>query len=114
MNRADILAQASTYVTKDRNTSYGEPEDNFSRIAILREAWAKVRSPDFPPAANVAVEEMLLKLARLSHNWTHQDSWVDGCGYFACGGEIATASAKTPTPNLTGGFPPLSGRRHHP
>lgn len=90
MNRAEVLDAAKGYVTKDRNTSYGEPEANFARIRILRQAWAQVRSPDFPADVNVAVDEALLKLARLSHNWTHEDSWADAIGYLACGAEIAT------------------------
>ncbi len=90
MNRSDILDAAKGYVTKDRNASYGEPEDNFRRIAILRDAWAQVRGPEFPDGANVAVDEMLLKLARLSYNPTHADSWADAIGYLACGAEIAT------------------------
>jgi hypothetical protein len=30
----------------------------------------------------------LLKLARIKSNPRHQDNWVDGCGYLACGGEL--------------------------
>jgi hypothetical protein len=32
----------------------------------------------------------LLKLARAKANPAHADNWIDGCGYLACGGEIAT------------------------
>jgi hypothetical protein len=31
----------------------------------------------------------LLKLARIKANPDNMDSWIDGCGYLACGGEIA-------------------------
>ena len=32
----------------------------------------------------------LLKIARASVNPEHIDSWIDGAGYMACGGEIST------------------------
>ena len=40
-------------------------------------------------AEDVAAMMALLKIARISENQRHMDNWVDGCGYFACGGEIA-------------------------
>ena len=36
----------------------------------------------------------LLKIARLMSNPEHADSWIDGAGYLACGGEVATLEAK--------------------
>ena len=35
----------------------------------------------------------LLKIARIIYNPEHMDSWVDGCGYLACGAEIAARRA---------------------
>ena len=40
------------------------------------------------PLSDVAVMMTLLKLARIKSNPRHQDNWVDGCGYLACGGEL--------------------------
>lgn len=34
-----------------------------------------------------------LKSVRAWHNPAHLDNWVDGAGYYACGGEIATGGA---------------------
>ena len=43
-------------------------------------------------AHDVAVMMALLKVARIKQNPQHIDNWVDGAGYFACGGEIATCN----------------------
>ena len=87
MNRADILATASEYVTKDRATTHGDAEDNFRRIADLWNAYLGV---DDITSIDVAVMLALLKVARIRSNPTHADNWIDIAGYAACGGEIAT------------------------
>ena len=89
MKRAEILDTAREYVTKDRAATHGEAEDNFRRIAAL---WNAYLEPEAPiTATDVAVMMTLLKIARISSNETNADNWVDGAGYLACGGEIATA-----------------------
>ena len=88
MTRAEILDTAKEYVTKDRAATHGEAEDNFRRIAAL---WNAYLEPEAPiTAADVAVMMTLLKIARISSNETNADNWIDGAGYLACGGEIAT------------------------
>lgn len=87
--RKKLIEEASQYVTKDRNAAYGEPEDNFSRIA---EIWsAQGVSIDGRPlnASDVALMMAGMKLARLRTNPNHRDSWVDLIGYAACGGDVA-------------------------
>ena len=37
----------------------------------------------------------LLKIARASSNQNHIDSWIDCCGYMACGGELAMLEVKS-------------------
>jgi hypothetical protein len=89
MKRAEILDTAKEYVTKDRAATHGEAEDNFRCIAAL---WNAYLEPEAPiTATDVAVMMTLLKIARISSNETNADNWVDGAGYLACGGEIATA-----------------------
>lgn len=89
MKRAEILDTAREYVTKDRAATHGEAEDNFRRIAAL---WNAYLEPEAPiTATDVAVMMTLLKIARISSNETNADNWVDGAGYLACGGEIASA-----------------------
>jgi hypothetical protein len=87
MKRADILATASKYVTKDRAATHGDAEDNFRRIADLWNAYLGVNTIS---AVDVAVMLALLKVARIKSNPTHADNWIDIAGYAACGGEIAT------------------------
>ena len=89
MTRQDILDTACRYVTQDRNATHGNPEDSFGLIAAYWSAHL-----DHPiSAADVAVMMTLLKLARIKTTPEHLDSWIDGAGYLACGGEIATGGA---------------------
>jgi hypothetical protein len=85
MNRSEILDTAKAYVTVDRANTHGSAEANFGLIAAYWSAHldAYVRPED------VAIMMTLLKLARAKANPAHADNWVDGCGYLACGGEIA-------------------------
>lgn len=85
MSRADILAQASRIVTKDRAATHGAAEDSFALIGALWSVWLgqPVSSVD------VAVMMDLLKTARIKANPGHADNWIDKAGYAACGGEIA-------------------------
>lgn len=86
MNRSEILSTAETYVSVDRNAVHGSAERNFGTIAAYWSAHL-----DHPvTAADVAVMMALMKCARIKANPSHVDSWIDGAGYLACGGEIAT------------------------
>jgi hypothetical protein len=86
MKRSEILDTAKQYVNVDRAAQHGDAERNFGTIAAFWSAHL-----DHPiTAADVAVMMTLMKLARIKANPAHLDSWVDGCGYLACGGEIAT------------------------
>jgi len=83
--RANLLDIAKNHVTKDRQADHGDAEDNFTRIAGYWSVHLGV-----PIAAHdVAVMMALLKVARIKSNPEHVDNWVDGAGYFACGGEVA-------------------------
>ncbi len=83
--RGNLLDVAKAYITKDRQADHGDAEDNFSRIA---QYWS-VHLGVPVKAHDVAVMMALLKVARIKQNPNHIDNWVDGAGYFACGGEIA-------------------------
>ncbi|MBI6628343.1 DUF6378 domain-containing protein [Pontibaca salina] len=85
MKRSEILATANEYVSRDRAATHGDAERNFGRIAAYWSAHL-----DVPVGADdVAVMMVLLKCARIKSNPAHMDNWIDGCGYLACGGEIA-------------------------
>lgn len=84
--RAQLLDTAKQIVTRDHAHTHGNPERNFGMVAAYWSAHL-----DHPvSAADVAVMTTLLKLARIRSNPSHADNWIDGCGYLACGGEIAT------------------------
>ena len=83
--RGNLLDIAKAYITKDRQSDHGDAEDNFTRIA---QYWS-VHLGVPVKAHDVAVMMALLKVARIKQNPNHIDNWVDGAGYFACGGEIA-------------------------
>ena len=84
MNRSDILETARQYINVDRAAQHGDAEKNFGVIASYWSAHL-----DHPvTAADVAVMMTLMKLARIKANPAHLDSWIDGCGYLACGGEM--------------------------
>ena len=85
VTRSNILSTAKSYITRDRQADHGDAEDNFSRIA----GYWSLHTGVTLTATDVAVMMALLKVARIKQNPQHVDNWVDGAGYFACGGEIA-------------------------
>ena len=72
---------------EQREQDYGTPEDSFQKIGTFWTAYLNYAVKI--DAEDVAAMMALLKIARISENPQHMDSWVDGCGYFSCGGEIA-------------------------
>ena len=85
-SRADILDTAKEYVTKDRAADHGDMESNLTTIA---EYWGIHLGMRISPH-DVGAMMTLLKVARIKSNPKHPDNWVDGAGYMACGGELAT------------------------
>ena len=96
MNRQQILEAATQCVTKDRNATHGEPEDNFRAIADLQNAYLRAKYVhnaqrgkllDITPV-DVAVLNILQKVARIVTSPECPDHWIDIAGYAACGGGI--------------------------
>lgn len=92
MNRKEILETAAQYVSVDRAATHGDAERNFNTIA----AYWSIHLGTIVTATDVAAMMTLLKLARLKANAGNADNWIDGCGYLACGGEIATGAELAP------------------
>lgn len=84
MNRSEILDMAKEIVNGARQENYGKPEQNFTNIANY---WTLYLGRHVT-STDVALMMILMKLARLQNKPTHEDSWVDICGYAANGGEI--------------------------
>lgn len=82
--RKRVLAEAEKCVCGQREHDYGVPEDNFGRIANL---WSAYMGVEFTPV-DVSMMMVMLKAARIKSGGGTMDSFVDGCGYFSCGGEI--------------------------
>ena len=92
--RQRCLETALKYTQQDRNKAHGDPENNFSNIARFWNAHLRARHDALPAgfeldATDVAIMMAGMKMARLSFNPSHEDSWIDLAGYAACGMEIA-------------------------
>ena len=93
MKRADCLETANKIVNGERQEVYGTPEHNFNRIAEMWTTYLSGRNEerlDYITAKDVSIMMMLLKVARIMSGTSTEDSWVDICGYAACGCEIDT------------------------
>lgn len=84
--RDAILAEAAVIISGDREAAYGSARDGFTRTG---EIWGAILGIDPITAEVVALMLAGLKISRLATNTGHRDSWVDGAGYFALGGDIA-------------------------
>lgn len=87
MNRADCLSTATDIVCKDRENTYGKPEDNFATIAKL---WSDYLNTRIDPG-DVPVLMILLKVARVGSGNFKADNFVDIAGYAACACEIGSS-----------------------
>ena len=75
-------------VIAERSTLYGDAADNMAAIAAR---WSATLGREVAPA-QVVLCLLDLKLARLAHDPTHEDSAVDVCGYAALLHELIQTS----------------------
>lgn len=91
--REKVLKEALNCVNGEREKQYGNPEDNFSRIADLWSVYLtslfedKNVVVDIDPI-DVAKMMILFKIARSLGDEDKLDNYVDIIGYAACGAEI--------------------------
>ena len=94
MNREMCLEEAKKCVCTDRNQQYGEPEQNFTVIAQLWQAYlqAMLKSDEVEILpSDVAMMMVLFKAGRMATAVTEKaDTYVDIAGYAACGCELTT------------------------
>jgi Domain of unknown function (DUF6378) len=85
------ILRAAIDAVAERNKRYGEPEDNFHRIALLWNAYLACRREPAAPLSSADIAIMLgeVKIARLANDPAHEDSWVDLAGYAGCGAECS-------------------------
>ena len=82
MDRLELL-EAAMFAVQQRGDEYGSPWRSHERIAVM---WTAIMGVEFTPE-QVALCLAAMKIARLSENADHQDSWVDLAGYAATGSE---------------------------
>ena len=73
-------------VLAERSTQYGDATDNMAAIAAR---WSATLGREISPA-QVVLCLLDLKLARLAHDPSHEDSAIDACGYAALLREITS------------------------
>jgi hypothetical protein len=86
--RAEILREAETLITGDRNVAYGPPTENLKNIGEL---WTvrlrhKLQDGETSLPSDVADFMILMKVARNVAD-TKRDSYVDIAGYAGCAWE---------------------------
>jgi hypothetical protein len=84
MERAKFLDDLAGILT-DREDQYGTPTRLFDELARI---WTVILSFEVEPE-QVAFCMVGVKLARLSHNWSHADSIKDVAGYAAILSQLA-------------------------
>lgn len=104
MKREETIKAISDAVLRDRQKTYGPPEQSFNLIAEMWQAYlcAKLRNGDWKTlmllGQDVAAMMMLMKTARIALNPAHQDNWTDAGGYAVCGAELASLQNIEPAP----------------
>lgn len=86
--RANILNTAKKLINGDRAKDYGDPNENFGRIANLWNAQFAHKLNQPLTAQDVAYALIHLKMSRLANTPGHRDSLIDVCGYAALSGEL--------------------------
>jgi len=89
--RTDVLCSAESAINGGRADDYGEPADNYRRIAALWTAYLDDRLAEPLTVADAALMSILIKTARLIVTPDHRDSWVDVAGYAATGYDATIA-----------------------
>lgn len=96
--RREILQAAERCVCGGLELDHGKPEQSFHAIARQWEAYLASRGllkeEVTLHARDAATMLALFKVARISVGNLVVDSYVDGCGYLACAGELAENEEK--------------------
>ncbi len=85
---AEMFLKHVANVIAERGTQYGDVAGNMAAIAVR---WSSTLGREVTPA-QVVLCLLDLKLARLAHDPTHEDSAVDVCGYAALLRELTETS----------------------
>jgi Domain of unknown function (DUF6378) len=84
MHHLNVLNSAVTTISQ-RGNEYGDIHPNFVRAATIASCLLDKKLTAF----DVAAVMMAVKMARLTHNRDHEDSWVDLTAYTAFAAQFA-------------------------
>ncbi|MCA3574652.1 MAG: hypothetical protein IOC86_12105 [Aestuariivirga sp.] len=87
---AEQFLRHAAKVVAERGEQYGNAADSMANIAIR---WSATLGREITPT-QVVLCLLDLKLARLAHDPSHEDSAVDVCGYAALLRELSQSSNK--------------------
>jgi len=89
--RIEVLREAASIISGDRDVQYGKPEQNFTRIAKI---WSVILQHEIT-SEDVAMMMVGLKVARYASKSGFQaDTWRDIAGYAGCGYEVGIFNAE--------------------
>ena len=87
--REEIVEKVCECIFKDRQNTYGKPEDNFQNIADYWNIYLGIRDDTFKiTKQDVANMMVLLKVARMSSSPQHKDNYIDAAGYAIIAGSF--------------------------
>lgn len=84
--REECLRKACECVNGERNSEYGEPENNLGLIAEFWSAYLGIKLT----ALDVANMMVLLKVARTDSGKPHLDNYIDMAGYASIAYDISS------------------------
>jgi hypothetical protein len=92
MKAGDILREAAELVDGNRAETYGDMAILHRKIAIMWEAWRKVRrDPDAPyNAEDVAHKETLKKMCRSQCGRGTRDNYTDAAAFQGIAGQLSS------------------------
>lgn len=90
MRAQDFATKAAGLVSGDRDRQHGAKRGNLDRIAVMWNAWLRVRRDPVAEleARDVAAMMACLKLARMESGAFNEDDAVDLIGYASILGEL--------------------------
>lgn len=91
--RLDQFDKITATITTVRGKEYQHPSVDFAKANALK---ACVQNCTDPLVKHV-LEMLCLKIARLTHNPSHLDSWIDIAGYARCGVMVTDPKPKEET-----------------
>ena len=87
--REKIVEKMCECIFKDRQNSYGKPEDNFQTIANFWNEYLGIKDDTFKlTKQDVANMMLLLKVARMKSSPEHLDNYIDAAGYAVIAGSF--------------------------